>query len=129
MSWSHSLVSQLSDKWQEDEPFLDFLKNTCVGISSLVDFHVFESLHEFFDFIFHFEWLSLFPSISHVASEGLLASANMIPKHFHVTDFVLNSVDLFVAVVDQLGVSELLSGVTKVANLDVQIVDFCVDGV
>ena len=53
----------------------------------------------------------------------------MIPKHFHVSDFVLNGVDLLVAVVDQLGVSELLSGVTKVTNLDVQIVDFCVDGI
>ena len=53
----------------------------------------------------------------------------MIPKHFHVADFVLNGVDLLVAVVDQLGVSELLSGVTKVTNLDVQIVDFCVNGV
>ncbi len=50
----------------------------------------------------------------------------MIPKHLHVADFVLYSINLFVAVVDQLGVSELLSSVTKVTNLDVQIVYFCV---
>jgi len=52
----------------------------------------------------------------------------VIPQHFHVADFILNSLNLLVAVVDQLGVAEFLSGVAKVTYLDVKFVDFCVYG-
>ncbi len=51
----------------------------------------------------------------------------MVPQHLHVADFVLNSFNLFVAVINKVGVSKLFGGVTEVANLDVKVVDFSVD--
>ena len=50
----------------------------------------------------------------------------MVPKHLHVADFIFDSVDLLVAVIDQLGISKFIGGVAKVRNFDVHFVDFSV---
>jgi hypothetical protein len=50
----------------------------------------------------------------------------VVPQHLHVADFVLNGFNLLVAVINKVGVSKLFGGVTKVANLDVKVVDFSV---
>ena len=51
----------------------------------------------------------------------------MVPEHLHVADFLLNAVNLLIAVVDEVWISELISSVPEVADFGVQIVDFRLD--
>jgi hypothetical protein len=51
----------------------------------------------------------------------------VVPEHLHVSALGLDCVNLLVATVDQVGVAELVSGVTEVLNPGFKILDFRVD--
>jgi hypothetical protein len=86
MSVSHVLVSQFSNQREEDKPLLDLIDDTKVGIASLVTFHVFQSLLELLDLVFHLVWLDSKPFLFHIELERFCATVNVVPKQFHVID-------------------------------------------
>ena len=53
----------------------------------------------------------------------------MIPKHLHVSDFKFDIFNLFVAVVDKLRITKLLSCVTEVTDFSIQVPNFTVNGI
>lgn len=117
MAVTHGWVSQLSNKWQEDEPLLDFIKDTAVSVGTLVNFHVLEGLEELLHLVFHLVGLSLNPLGLKVALEDLLASADVVPKTLHVAKLNLDRVDVLVAAINKVGVVELLGSVAEVTGL------------
>lgn len=113
----HGVVSQLSDEWQEDEPLLDLVHDTNVGISSLVDLHVFQGLHELLDLVFHLERLGLEPLSVLEVLESVLALADVVPEILHVVDDELDTVDVLDGLVDHLGLAELGRVVSEIGDL------------
>jgi len=114
---THSGVTQLSNQGQEDEPFLDLVEDTRESISSLVDLHVFQGLHQFLHLVFHLEWVGLLPSVVLVTDKDLLADTDVVPEHFHVTALGSDAFDLFVTAFDEVWVTELHGSVAIVLNL------------
>jgi len=126
---THGRVAQLRNEGQEDEPLLDLVEDSRESVSSLVDLHVLESLHELLDLVLHFKGLGLLPSVAKVAIEDLGAGTDVVPEHLHVTAFVSDAVHLFVATINQVGVAELGGGVAEVLDLGLEVLDLGVDSV
>ena len=129
MAITHSWVTQLSNQGQEDEPLLDLVKDARESVSSLVNLHVFQGLHQLLDLVLHFEGFGLLPSVVLVTDEDLLADTDVVPEHFHVTTLGSDALDLLVAAFDPVGITELHCRVAVVFNLNLEVLDLRVDAI
>jgi len=91
MSRSHCGVSEVRNKREEYEPFLDLILNTEVSVALLIAPHFLERFELVLDFIFHVTWIRLDPLRVHVGLEDFLHLLNEVPESDHILDLLLNS--------------------------------------